>query len=106
MSLDVTLYVDGEEVYDDNITHNVNRMAKLAGMYAAIWRPDEYGMTKARDLIHPIKDGIKYMLDHRDECEALEPSNGWGSYRGLLRFALDYLYACEDYPDADVGVRR
>lgn len=32
---------DGGEVFDANITHNLNRMAGAAGIYEALWRPGE-----------------------------------------------------------------
>jgi hypothetical protein len=28
------------DVYDGNITHNLGRMADMAGIYYALWRPD------------------------------------------------------------------
>lgn len=50
MSLGVLLYVDvdtgGEtlhrvELFEANITHNLNKMAKEVGIYEYLWRPDE-----------------------------------------------------------------
>lgn len=53
MSLDITLYVNKIESYDDgdtfneieecvydtNITHNLGKMASAVGLYEALWRP-------------------------------------------------------------------
>ena len=36
-----------------NITHNLGHMAYVAGLYRAIWRPDQYGYKYAKDLIDP-----------------------------------------------------
>ncbi len=36
-----------EEVYISNVTHNLNKMAGEAGIYEALWRPEEIGITHA-----------------------------------------------------------
>ena len=44
MSLDVYLTdAEGREVFSANITHNLGAMAKEAGIYMHLWRPDELG---------------------------------------------------------------
>lgn len=63
MSLDVYLRLDnGNEVYDANITHNLNTMAEEAGIYKHLWRPEELGITKAKDLIEPLAEGLAKMV--------------------------------------------
>lgn len=48
MSLDVYLTATRPtEVCALNITHNLGRMAKEAGIYQHLWRPEEIGVTKA-----------------------------------------------------------
>lgn len=106
MSLDVYLSVDGERVYERNITHNVNVMADAAGCYMHLWRPDEIGITKAIELIDPLERGLVALISEPDKYEAMNPSNGWGSYGGLLAFVASYLSACKNYPNADVEVSR
>ena len=44
----------GREIYSRNITHNLNDMAEAAGLYEALWRPDDTGFVYARDLIPEI----------------------------------------------------
>jgi hypothetical protein len=39
------------EVYSANITHNLGKMADEAGVYEALWRPEEIGVKTAFDLI-------------------------------------------------------
>jgi len=52
MSLDVYLEVTKPTtIFEANITHNLNRMAQAAGIYEALWCPDEIGITKAAQLI-------------------------------------------------------
>ena len=55
MSLDITLSYnnDGNEidVFDANITHNITKMAEVAGIYEALWHPEKINAKKAKDLI-------------------------------------------------------
>jgi hypothetical protein len=37
------------EVFDYNITHNLGEMAKAAGIYMELWRPEEIGIIKANN---------------------------------------------------------
>lgn len=102
----VELPTDDETVYDANITHNLNKMANEAGVYECLWRPDEIGISKARQLIEPLTAGLALLQSDPDKFKAFNPSNGWGDYDGLVSFVERYLSACVEYPDADVGVSR
>lgn len=93
-------------VYSRNITHNLGKMADAAGIYKYLWRPDENGITKASQLIQPLRDGLAALNTDPDKFKAFNPSNGWGNYEGLCDFVTDYLQACEEYPDAAVSVSR
>lgn len=94
------------EVYSANITHNLSMMAGKAGIYEHLWRPDEIGITKAGQLVEPLKAGLERLVLDPDKFKEFNPSNGWGDYEGLVTFIRRYLYACEKYPDADVYARR
>lgn len=107
MSLDVSLTnAAGEEVFEYNITHNLNKMADEAGLYDCLWRPEEHGITKASQLIEPIEKGLAVLATDAAKFKTFEPSNGWGDYRGLLLFAVAYLEACKAHPEADVRADR
>ena len=125
MSLDVYLYVgeerieecthcDGtgkinhgkEKVHEDNITHNLNKMADAAGIYAHLWRPEELGFTKAGQLINPLKAGLERLRADPEKYNKFNPANGWGDYEGLVRFVQNYLNACEDHPEAEIYASR
>jgi hypothetical protein len=95
-----------DEVYSRNITHNLNTMAGEAGIYKHLWRPDEIGVTKARELIEPLRTGLALMRADPERFRKHNPENGWGDYDGLVAFVADYLAACEEHPDADVRVWR
>lgn len=95
-----------EDVFHANITHNLGAMANAAGIYEAVWRPDEHGITKARQLIEPLRAGIAKMEAAPQKFEQFNAKNGWGLYVHFLPWLKRYLAACEESPDADVRVSR
>lgn len=107
MSLDVTLVkLQPTEVFDFNITHNLTPMAEAAGLYKAMWRPEELGVKLAGDLIPILAQGLLLLADHPEKFKALNPENGWGDYQGLVLCVRRYLAACKDHPDATISVSR
>ena len=104
----VTLEPDDEsdEVYSANITHNLNKMAREAGIYEHLWRPEEIGITKANQLIVPLSAGLIILRSDPERFQKLNPENGWGNYVGLVKFVENYLDACKKYPDAEVYASR
>lgn len=97
---------DQDCVFDYNITHNLNQMADAAGIYKYLWRPDEINISKAGQLIEPLKIGLKELEDNPEKYKALNPANGWGNFEGLVNFVKSYLSACIQYPDADIELSR
>lgn len=107
MSLDVYLINEsGERVYDANITHNLGAMAHEAGIYACLWRPDENGITHARQIIDPLTAGVTSLATEKARFEAFNSPNGWGMWEHFLPFCAAYLQACRDNPSAMVEVSR
>lgn len=106
MSLDVSLEVDGVEIFEWNITHNLTTMAREAGVYEACWRPDEIGITKARQLVPLLSEGLRLLVADPSKFESFNPKNGWGDYEGLVNFVMKYCVACARNPEADVRVSR
>lgn len=117
MSLDVYLklpmtcphcngVVGSTEVYESNITHNLNRMADAAGIYKHLWRPEEVGVTKAGQLIEPLREGLARLWADPKHFEQFNASNGWGLYEHFVPWVEKYLQACEEYPDAEISVSR
>ena len=98
--------VETNEVYWANITHNLDKMAEAAGIYEHLWRPDEIKITKAKELIEPLRQGLHNLKSEPERYKKFNPENGWGSYDGLVKFVENYLNACYEYPDADVEVSR
>ena len=94
------------QIYWANITHNLNRMAKAAGIYEVLWRPDEAGYTHAQQLIEPLKEGLEKLKADPKHFEQFNASNGWGLYGHFVPFVERYLEACIINPDAEVSVSR
>ena len=106
MSLDFSLNAADECVFSRNITHNLNKMARAAGIYEVLWRPDENGITKACQCIEPLSAGLIELVRNREKYEAYNSPNGWGMYEHFVPFVAAVLTACCNYPDADVRVSR
>lgn len=110
MSLDFDLGYrnDGHfnEVFSRNITHNLGQMADKAGIYEALWRPDENGFKKGKDVIEILEKGLKKLKDNPKEFEKYNASNGWGLYEHFVPFVEAILEACKEYPNALIEVSR
>lgn len=107
MSLDVSLEeMRPTEVYTANITHNLGRMADAAGIYMAVWRPEEIGIQIAAQLIEPLTAGLELLKSDPERFKAYDAPNGWGVYKHLVKFVEDYLAACKENPGATVRACR
>jgi hypothetical protein len=106
MSLDVSLYIDEECVYDANITHNLNTMTDNAGIYKHLWRPDELNIKQAKELIDPLTFGLEYLKKEPEYFEQFNAPNGWGLYKHFVPFVEKYLNACKEYPNAIINISR
>ena len=98
MSLDISLV---EEVHSQNITHNLGPMAEKAGIYGALWRPEET-VSSAKELAEKLKPAIADMKARPEFYKQFDSPNGWGLYEHFVPW-LDELYlACLENPDAKV----
>ena len=95
-----------DEVYWANITHNLGRMAREAGIYKHLWRPSEIDIEIAAQLIKPLRKGLELLKSDPDRFRQFNPENGWGDYDGFVMFVQNYLNACENYPQASVYASR
>ena len=94
------------EFYSSNITHNLGKMAAAAGIYEACWRPEEIGVTKAKQLIPLLRAGLEKLRSNPAQYEKYNAPNGWGKYEHFVPWVAKYLAVCEEYPDADISVSR
>lgn len=110
MSLDFILRyeIDGNEleVFSSNMTHNLNKMADKAGIYYALWRPDEKGYKKASDIIPLLESGLEDLKSRPEYFKTFNAPNGWGMYEDFVLFVEDILASCKQYQNADIIVSR
>ena len=92
--------------FSANITHNLGKMAEEAGIYKHLWRPEEIKITKASQLIGPLRAGLKKMKANPTRFKKYDASNGWGTYKDFVPWIEEYLAACEKTPDATIKVSR
>jgi hypothetical protein len=95
-----------DDAYSANITHNLGRMAEAAGIYEYLWRPEDVGATTAKDLIEPLRKGLRRLKAAPEKYKQFNAENGWGLYEHFVPFVERYLDACLTYPDAKVRVSR
>jgi len=94
------------EYYWANITHNLNQMADKAGIYQYLWRPDEIGITRAGQLVEPLREGLRRLRSDPAYFKQFNSENGWGNYKDLVEFVSNYLAACEEYTEAEIEISR
>lgn len=97
---------ENEEVYWANITHNLGEMADKAGIYYALWRPEEIGKTKAIEIIELLEKGLTDLKTRPEYFEKFNSPNGWGMYKDFVPFVERYLDACKEFPDAIIEISR
>jgi len=100
--------VEGNRVwfYEANITHNLNKMAQAAGIYEALWRPEEIGATKADDIISILQNGLDSLKARPRHYRQFNNPRGWGMYKHFVPFVESCLNACIKYPMATIEVSR
>lgn len=97
---------ESHQVYSANVTHNLNRMASEAGVYKALWRPEEIEVSQAKQLTPILEEGIQLLRSDPSRFKQLNPENGWGTYDVLIKFMEGYLVACREHPDATIRTWR
>ena len=107
MSLDVYLSaIRKTDVYEANITHNLNTMADALGIYQAVWDPETSGIKTAQDLIEPLRSAIAKMEAEPQKYDEFNAENGWGTREQFVGWLKRYLAAREENPDAEVRASR
>ena len=99
MSLDFYLeVVRPTAVYESNITHNLSRMAREAGIYEALWSSEQF--KTAAELIPILNKGISAMENDPARFKVHDAKNGWGTYEQFLPWVRQVLVACVENPEA------
>lgn len=105
------------DYWSANITHNMGNMAshvpinvesRKGTLYDYVWRPEEQTppLETTDELLPILNQGIAYMIAHRNDLLQYNPSNGWGSYDGFLKWLIQYKEACENNPGCKIEVWR
>lgn len=102
----VDLPCDDERVSSHNITHNLGKMAGEAGIYQALWRPEEIGCKKAADIVPLLTEGLAKLKADPEHYKQFDSPNGWGLYIHFVPFVERVLDDCRTYPDAELEVSR
>lgn len=106
MSLDIYLYEECEEdkepdqIHCQNITHNLGQMAAAAGIYHALWRPEEHGYIYAKDISEIIGQGIQKMQAEPNFYKTFDAKNGWGTYDQFFPWLIKLYAALVFHPNA------
>lgn len=104
MSLDIHLSdVVETEVFWQNITHNVNKMWRKAGVYEALY--ESHG-KRAGEFVEILEAGLEDMLNNFGDYKKLDAENGWGKTEHAIRFLYFTLKAFKQYPNGTIGVSR
>lgn len=57
-----------------------------------------------KDALPILNEAIVNMIEYEEEYRELQPSNGWGTYDGLLEKLKDLRNCCENNPDGIIEV--
>lgn len=105
MSLDI--YIGkGEYSRSMNITHNLADMAEAAGIFKCLWRAEENGFKRARQLIKPLESAIADMRARPEFYKQYDAPNGWGTYKDFAPWLERLLEICRENPNRSVRTWR
>lgn len=89
------------ELFSRNITHNLGKMWREAGVYDALYNSDgDYAIQH----IATLEGGLADMLLEPEKYKKLNPLNGWGDYEGAIEFLKEVLNRCREYPKAIIRI--
>ena len=95
-----------ETLFNTNITHNLGEMAREAGIYKALWRPEEIDAKIAKDIIDIVESGLIDLKAGQNTSGNLTVQTGGGTYKHFVPFVEEYLKALKEYPDAEIEISR
>jgi len=95
-----------EQVFEANITHNLGKMAMEAGIYYALWRPEERCYDRAGDILEVVRAGLADLKARPAHFVQFDSPNGWGTYNNFVPWVERYLEMCEKNPKATISVSR
>lgn len=95
----------GNIVFNRSLTHNMLEMATHAGLYDAVWRPDNISATIALHLIEPLTMGLIELTVNKKIHETYTHPKG-GNIDMITKHVAMYLRACRENPTAKIVISR
>lgn len=94
--------VDGHEheVGEWGCTYNVSPMLRGAGLEMPEWTQEWIEKADSKTIASRLGDTIATLEADPGKFKAMNPSNGWGSYDGLLETLKDIHRVALEYPSA------
>lgn len=90
-----------------NITSHWIKMAEEAEIYPYLCDPETLGLTRAQEIIKPLKRGLALMKANPKRFKKCNSEDSAGPYyNGIIAWLSEYIEACEEHPDALVEVLR
>lgn len=104
MSLDISLISStGEYLADKNITHNLAKMWKKAGVYDSLYSSDK---KTAKEVLPILKKGLIKMIDNPEKYKQFNSPNGWGTYKDALPWLMELIVEFEKNPDGVIEISK
>ena len=102
MSLDIwTVGEDDEILVSKNITHNLNKMWTVAGVYDALYHSDG---VPAKEIIPELADGLERLKRDPYRFNPLSNPNGWGTYNQAVPWLEELIEELKGYPESIIHV--
>ena len=95
-----------DEVESMNITHNLGVMARAAGIYDIVWRPEENGIERAGQIVGRLNEAILNMSNNPQKYKEHDEETGWGTYEQFVPWLRKLRDVCEQYPNAKIEASR
>lgn len=102
MSLDISLTAKVETtVVNKNITHNLGKMWKEAGVYDALYNSKG---KMAKEVLPTLENGLQEMIAEPERFKQFEASNGWGMYEDAVSWLSDLIVQFKQYPEGIIDI--
>ena len=102
MSWNITINkVETTGLLERNVTYNVSPM-----FYKAFGGDGIKGFRgmSGKEALPFLVRGLDHMLRNKDEYEAMNPDNGWGSYSGAVELLQEMITACKTYDNTTIEI--
>lgn len=109
MSLDLSLtipacascHAEERRVFDGNITHNLTELWRELHVHDELY---ECAGKTAKDIVEPVRAAFERLIEDLEGYRKFDAPNGWGKAVHAVAFLYRLMRACEQYPDASIGV--